>query len=259
MQVGIALSNLASVATALGRFPQALAHRERAEAIRRRQNDASALPYDLANRADLLIRLGRFDDAAGVLDELDAGIKSGIDAYVGRARRAAFLRALAAVIALRPQDAIRHLRSVPPSGAVTKRPSWLRCCSAYAQARLARRTGSGDRRRPQPSATVEPALARERQYWLAATAIEQGKAAMALAEAERGLALLGEMSNDELRWRLAALGTLAFAHSGETDRAREMRGPRKARSRVCVRLAGRLRHLRERPDLADSRPRLGPA
>ena len=64
VQVGIALSNLASVATALGQFPQALAHRERAEAIRRRQNDVSALPYDLANRADLLIRLGRLDEAS---------------------------------------------------------------------------------------------------------------------------------------------------------------------------------------------------
>ena len=115
VQVGIALSNLASVATALGQFPQALAHRERAEAIRRRQNDASALPYDLANRADLLIRLGGSMTRSRVLDELDAGIKAGIDAYVGRARRATFLRAMAGVESLRWEGAVRHL-SGPRAG-----------------------------------------------------------------------------------------------------------------------------------------------
>ena len=37
--------------------------------MRRHQNDASALPCDLANRATS-IRLGRADDASGMLDEL---------------------------------------------------------------------------------------------------------------------------------------------------------------------------------------------
>ena len=127
VQAGIALSNLGNLATALGQFPQALAYRERAEAIRRRQHDASALPYDLANRAALLIYLGRPDDASQALDELDAGIKARIDAYVGRAHRAAFLRALAAMTMLRPADALRQLRAMPPStGTDTPPRSWRR-------------------------------------------------------------------------------------------------------------------------------------
>ncbi len=162
VQVGIALSNLASVATALGQFPQALEYRERAEAIRRRQNDASALPYDLANRAELLIRLGRLDDASRVLEELDAGIKAGIDAYVGRARRASFLRALADATALRPGDAVRRLRELTPTGSDSVSilaPALLE----YEQARLGRRAASGRPAAGPADIPVDPALARERQ------------------------------------------------------------------------------------------------
>ena len=260
VQVGIALSNLASVAAALGQFPQALVHRERAEAIRRRQNDVSALPYDLANRADLLIRLGRSDDASSVLDELDAGIRSGIDAYVGRSRRAGYLRGLAAVMALRPQDAVRHLKSVPPSGGGDEASIMAPVLVSYAQARLTRRTGPGRPAAAATGASVDPALARERQYWLAATAIEQGKAAVALAEAERGLALLGEMPNDELRWRLAAIATLALRAMGESDRAREMHGrAESAFARLRSDWPDGFGTYERRPDLAELKTRLGQA
>jgi tetratricopeptide (TPR) repeat protein len=260
VQVGIALSNLASVATALGQFPQALAHRERAEAIRRSQNDVSALPYDLANRADLLIRLGRPDEASRALDELDAGIKAGIDAYAGRARRAVYLRGLAAVTALRPQDAIRHLRGVQPSGDGDEASILAPVLLGYAQARLARRTGPGTPTAATTGAMADPAPARERQYWLAATALEQGKAAQALAEAERGLELLGEMSNDELRWRLAAVGTLALRAAGKADRARELRAlADKALVRLRSDWPNGLDTYEKRPDLAELITRLGPA
>ena len=260
VQVGIALSNLAMVATALGQFPQALAYRERAGAIRRGQNDVSGLPYDLANRADLLIRLGRSDDASGVLDELDAGIRSGIDAYVGRSRRAMYLRGLAAVIALRPQDAIRHLKGVPPSGDGDEASIMSPVLVGYAQARLTRGTGAGHPAAAAADSRVAPALARERQYWRAATAIEQGKAAVALAEAERGLALLGEMSNDELRWRLAAIGALALRAMGESDRAREMRGrAESALARLRSDWPDGIGTYERRPDLAELKTRLGRA
>ena len=225
VQVGIALSNLASVATALGQFPQALAHRERAEAIRRRQNDVSALPYDLANRADLLIRLGRLDDASGALDELDAGIKTGIDAYVGRARRAVYLRGLAAVTALRLQDAVRHLRSVQPS------ERWRRGVhpgsgAARVRAGQARapQPGPGDPRQPQRARRpIRRPRASGSTGWPPPRS-NRARRRQALAEAERGLELLGEMSNDELRWRLAAVGTLALRAAGKADtRARAAR------------------------------------
>ncbi len=88
----IAANNLASVTTILGHYPEALRLRERAEAIHRRQGDQASLPYDLANRADLLIRLGRGGEAAAALDEIDKGIAAGLPAYQSRARRIAFLR-----------------------------------------------------------------------------------------------------------------------------------------------------------------------
>jgi tetratricopeptide (TPR) repeat protein len=260
VQVGIALSNLASVAAALGQFPQALAHRERAEAVRRSQNDASALPYDLANRAELLILLGRFDDASRVLEELDAGIRSGIDAYVGRSRRALYLRGLAAVTSLRPQDAIQHLRSVQPSGRSDDISVLGPVLVQYAQTRLGRRTPPAGEGADAAGGTVEPEPARERQYWLAAAALEERRAAAALAEAERGLALLGEMPNDELRWRLAAVGSVALRTMGRADRAREMRArAEEALARLRSDWPAGLETYEKRPDLADLKARLGPA
>jgi tetratricopeptide (TPR) repeat protein len=261
VQVGIALSNLASVATALGQLPQALAYRERAEAIRRRQKDESALPYDLTNRADLLIRLGRLDDASRVLDELDAGVRAGIDAYVGRARRAAFLRALADATTLRPGDAIRRLKGLKPFADGDSVSILAPALLEYAQARLGRRAGAGRPAAiPADTPPVDPALARERQYWRAAAALKLGRASEALAEAARGQELLGGMSNDELRWRLAALGTLALRALGEPEKAR---GAFAAAGQALQRLRSSwpdgIDTYEKRPDLAELKARLGPA
>ena len=83
---------------------------------------------------------------------------------------------------------------------------------------------------------------------------------MALAEAERGLALLGEMSNDELRWRLAAIATLALRAMGESDRAREMRGrAESALARLRSDWPDGFGTYERRPDLAELKTRLGPA
>jgi tetratricopeptide (TPR) repeat protein len=258
VQVGIALSNLASVATALGQLPQALAHRERAEAIRRSQNDASALPYDLANRADLLIRLGRFNDAARVLDELDAGVKAGIDAYVGRARRATFLRAMASVKSRRWEDALRHLADVAPAPQADSVSVMAPVLLDYARARA--RIPAGASRPPAAAAEADaaPSLVRERQYWQAAAALARGRAAAALAEAERGLSLLGEISNDELRWRLASLGAVAARSLGQADKARAMQASaREALARLRSDWPGGVDIYLKRPDLAELRSWLG--
>ena len=260
VQVGIALSNLASVAAALGQLPQALAHRERAEAIRRRQKDDSALPYDLANRAELLILLGRRDDASRVLDELDAGIKTGVDAYVGRARLAAFLRAVSAVTALRPQDAVRMLRAVQTFDGGDPVSVMAPVLLQYSQARLGRRFEAGRPAGTPARSAVDPGLARERQYWLAAAALELGRSSDALAEAERGLALLGDMSNDELRWRLAAMGTLALRARGEHEKARGMFFvTEQALQRLRSDWPNGVEAYEKRPDLAELKARLGPA
>jgi len=256
----MALSNLASIATALGQLPQALAYRERAEPIRRRQNDESVLPYDLANRAELLIRLGRSEDASRVLDELDAGIRAGIDAYVGRARQAAFFRALAAVVALRPQEAVRHLQAVQPSDDSDTESVLAPMLLHYSQARLGHRSEPGRGAASAGGAIVPSGLAGERQYWRAATMLQLRDATAAAAEAERGLQLVGETPNDELRWRLAAIGALALRDLGESDRARDMSGRAwQALGRLRSGWPTGIEAYEKRSDLAELKARLGPS
>jgi hypothetical protein len=259
VQIAIALSSLAIVSTALGELPQALAYRERVEAMHRRQNEVSGLPYDLANRAELLIRLGRFEEGSRALDELDAGIKAGAEAYVGRARRAAYLRGLAAVTGLRAQDAAQRLGALQPFKGDDTVSLLAPVMLDYALARQKRPSGTGPRAPTSNAASIAPVSARERQFWLAATALERGQASVALARAERGLQLLGDLPNDELRWRLAALAALALQAQGERDRARDMSGR-------ATQALGRLRSswptgieaYEKRPDLAKLRARLGP-
>ena len=74
----------------------------------------------------------------------------------------------------------------------------------------------------------------------------------ALAEAERGLELLGEMSNDELRWRLAAVGAVAPRSRGQADKARAMRASaRKALVRLRSDWPDGVDNYQKRPDLAE--------
>ncbi len=258
-QAAIGLSNLGNLATSLGQLPQALAYRERAEAIRRRQHDVSALPYDLANRAELLIRLGRDADASRLLDELETGIKAGIDAYVGRARRAAFLRGLAALTLLRPADALRHFRAMPPAAGADSVSAFDPLLVAYAEARLGRRSGDAPSGVAKAEPPVSATLAREWRYWRAAAFLAQGRAAAALADAENGLQLTRDRPNDEVQWRLAAIAAAALQSLGEPGRAREM-------STVAAQTLERLRSswpegndtYERRPDLAELNARLTP-
>ena len=108
----LAAADLARVDTTLGNLHDALPLRERAETVYRQIGDQTSLPYSLANHADLLIRLGRLDAANRLLSELEAGIAKKLEAYVGRTRRVAFLRGLAATVALRCDDAQRALTGV---------------------------------------------------------------------------------------------------------------------------------------------------
>ena len=62
-------------------------------------------------------------------------------------------------------------------------------------------------------------MVRERRYWTAFAALEQGKFDQALLEADAGLAALGTMPHDELRWRLAAVGKAAAQAGKNAARA----------------------------------------
>ena len=81
-QVSEALGTLAIQAALRGALPESLQLRQRAEAIHRRQGDVALLPFDLTNRAELLIQLGRPTDAAGALEEVEEGTRKKLDAYL---------------------------------------------------------------------------------------------------------------------------------------------------------------------------------
>jgi len=112
--VATTLETLAGQLTDLGRLPEALADRSRIEQMHRTQKDLARLPYDLTNRAELLIRLGHEPEARRALDEVDQGIKGGVESYKGRRLRVAFLRALLASVDRRFPDVIAAA-SIPPT------------------------------------------------------------------------------------------------------------------------------------------------
>lgn len=252
-QVLLAGSNLASVLTALGAYPEALQLRERIEPIRVRHGDNENLPYDLANRADLLIRLGKTAAADTVLADLERGIASAQPAYARLTRRVAFLQAMAAAAALRCADVRRQLGRLAQQRAVVDTagivaPGLAAFCDAreHLGAFL-----------PLPDG-ADPIARRERHYWLAAAALERRDFKSALDEVRSGLALLRGQSNDELRWRLSAIGAIAARESGDAQGADDMsRGGLAALESVKTSWGPAFTSYLERPDLLSLRKRWG--
>ena len=204
-QVAIAANNLASVTAVLGHYPEALRLRERAEAIHRRQGDQASLPYDLANRADLLIRLGRGGQAAAVLDEVDRGIEAGASSYKSRTRWATFLRMLSASTEFRCEEVDRRFGQLATTAGAGDAAGVIGPVVAdFCRARLRRRPLAISR----PEGT-SAGFAREWAYWRAAAALERRQPAAALEEVNRALNVAGPLPPDEVRWRLAALGSVA--------------------------------------------------
>jgi tetratricopeptide (TPR) repeat protein len=248
-QAATAAASLASVSTVLGALPEALGLRERADAIHRRQGDKALLPYDLTNRADLLIRLGRGEEASTLLSELEAGIAAGLESYTGRRRRAVFLRAFHATTLLRCGSALPLLDAVVANtsandSAAVLAPALQRFCSAVTRIRPG----------PVPALPPDPdkPATRERQYWLAAAALRAGDAAAATAEAERGLTLLGDTENHELRWRLGAVGSMAARQRGDAANAARYAGiTRDAMGHLRTTWKTDFDTYQRRPDLAD--------
>ena len=204
-QVALAANNLASVTAALGLYPDALHLRERAEAIHRRQGDQASLPYDLANRAELLIRLGRGGQAAAALDEVDRGIADGVPSYKTRTRWTTFLRMLSASTEFRCDEVDRQFGQLAATASVADAAGVIGPVVAdFCRAR----------QRRQPLAVSRPektsaGLAREWAYWRAAAALERQQPAAALDEVNWALSVPGPAPPDEVRWRLAALGSFA--------------------------------------------------
>ena len=134
------------------------------------------------NRAELLIRLGR-GEAEHLLNEVEAGVAKGIDAYVGRARRVKVLRTLRAAVETRYADAIRLGSDVGPGSGTTPDATSLLASALVDHARA--RMGHALRREPiaVPS-SVSLSTAREIRYWRVATRLASGDTARALDELE---------------------------------------------------------------------------
>jgi tetratricopeptide (TPR) repeat protein len=254
-QEALGARNLASVTAALGQYPEALRLREQSETILRKQGDNATLPYELANRADLLIRLGRFEDADAALGELEKGIAAKLEPYVGRARRAAYLRALIATETLRCDAALAFVRQAASYGPSTETAAKMApALGAFCDARRAPRTA-----KPAPvPPDGDPALMREFHYWRAAAALERNDSHSALTEAVAGLKLLGDIGNDELRWRLSGVAALAARRAGNAREGRRLAEvARAAFDRVKTSWNGDFASYERRPDLAALRDRLG--
>ena len=248
-QVAEALATLASQSTLLGVLPEALALRERAEAIHRRQRDGRSLPYDLTNRAELLILLGRNGQAAAALAEVEEGIQKKLDVYVGRQRRVTFLRALEAMSQCQYPAGSRH-RGTPSIG-------WIgfgsRAGARRGRVRVRPATS------PAPEARGDPRCGRQScsaagtaVTWYVATALALGNAAEALTAAHAAVEQAATIKNDELQWRLAALGSIAARSLGNTRDHQLLRAKaHDALTRLRSAWGDHTREYENRPDLTE--------
>jgi len=249
--IALGALGVAAADSDLGQYPEAVRLRERAEAIYRRQGDETSLAYSLANRADLLIRLGRRNDAERTLAEIDAGIARGVEAFKGRSRRLALLRTLDAATTLRCSDAIRSASGLPEKSGSSDQAALLTpVVAAWCEARLQRRRPNGDLL---TAPDADPVVAAERCFWLADAYLLAGDREIAAAQSARGLSALGDLPNDEIRWRLAAVSAAATSSTESSSRARTAAGD--ALSRVEASWKQDFNTYVGRADLVDLRKR----
>jgi hypothetical protein len=218
-QYAIALDNLAGQLTALGALPEALAYRERREAIHRRQKDNGSLVFDLQTRAELLIRLGRAPEAEVVLRELEAGAAAGIEVFRQRARRVKLLRALQATIDEQFEQAARLAFDVVRVGAAAadSTTQFSVLLLDHALSRGARSPGRWTR--PPDLQRLSNAQVREMRYWRLAVLAARGEDAATVASAQAALKEFATSLSFEDRWRIAAAGSAAAARLGDPQQA----------------------------------------
>jgi tetratricopeptide (TPR) repeat protein/tRNA A-37 threonylcarbamoyl transferase component Bud32 len=249
--LALAFESLATQATVYGKLPAALEYRRQVEDIHRRQSDQSSLAFDLINRAELLIRLGRGGDAEGLLNELEAGAARGIEAYVRRGRRVLLLRALNATINGQLGAAERYARAVTSGGsAIDSAARLATALLAYAD------KGHGAKVVEPPSTEVIGSLTarREVRFWQLAARLEADEASAALAGSRDALSQLPPNQSDELEWRLAAIGAAAAEHARDKAEAGRLRTQAiAALTRLRAEWKDQAAAYERRPDLVEIR------
>lgn len=256
-QIAESLENLAGSANAQGALSDALDYRARGLDIHRRQNDLSALGYDLVNRADLLIRAGEHAEAGRLLDEIDQGAASKSDAYLPRARRARVLRALSAAIQHQPDQVRRYARDFPADDKrIPDSNSRLAALLLHYADAIGNARGGGSPSTAALAGDVVSPTGRELRYWDLAGRLARGAAADVLAGAEE--TLRDTAVSYEFDWRVAALGAAAARQLKDAERARAL-GERANRGldRIRKEWKTHVASYEARPDLAELRRRAG--
>lgn len=205
--IGLSLENLAGQAERLGKLPEAQALRERLEKIHRDNNDHAMLAFDLVNRAELLIRLGRGEDAEQLLIEVDQAIAAGRAGYSGRIRRVALMRALRASIDGRFGEVEGFARQAadPGAGPAGDTALFARVLAEHAKAQRGTSRAPVEAIAGRPTEASSPALGRELAYWTARTLLRRRSPVLALTVTESARTAVPAQGNLELRWRMAAL------------------------------------------------------
>ncbi|MDQ3070908.1 MAG: protein kinase [Acidobacteriota bacterium] len=255
-QAGQALENLAGQANAVGALPAALDYRTRGLEIHRRQNDIATLSFDLVNRADLLIRLGRHSDAAVLLDEIDAGIAAKLDAFAPRARRVKVLRALSAAIQRQRGASTRHARQVAPaSGAEPDLPA--RLAALLLQYLDAPGRAGIDPKVPLAGSLSAPG-SRELRYWDLLGRLGRHDIRNVLVGVDETLSTPLATVSYEFEWRIAAIGAAAARQLRDTAREHAFNErARRGLARLRKEWKADVGSYEARADLADLRRKAG--
>jgi tetratricopeptide (TPR) repeat protein len=251
--IGDLLENLAGQLTKLGRLPEALKYRERLEGIHREQAAHGLLKFDLPNRAELLIRLGRDRDARVVLDEVKTLMASGNPAYADRARRVALFTALLASTGGRYAEVEAAAQEAigPPSDRPDGTALFALVLREHARAELGRSREAVATISSRLSLTTSPVTRRELVFWVARTLIARREGAQATALISAELETPALKDNVELRWRLNALAERAVRAGATPAQAAAYRASADEDARrLTADWAGDATAYFARPDLA---------
>ena len=208
LQIATALDGLAGPLTKLGQLPQALELRERREAINRSQGNHASLAFDLTLRAELLVRLGRGPEAEEALREVERKAKEGVGAYMVRRTRVAMLRALRAATEDRHADTLAFAQLAQEPGKSDGTTRFAKALQEYAMASTSRPPKTSEA--PVPSAAS--ANAREISYWLARASLTRADYQRAYDTAKAAWSAPGARGDNELAWRMKAVGAAAASH-----------------------------------------------
>jgi tetratricopeptide (TPR) repeat protein/tRNA A-37 threonylcarbamoyl transferase component Bud32 len=214
--VAVALQNLANEANARGALPADLGFLVRQEKIHRDQQQNQSLAFDLVNHAEVLLLLGRFDEAEAPLKEIDAGISAHIGAFVGRARTMTLLRAVEAAAQeqfTRVDDYADQILSNTSKPDSASRLAAVLLANAHA--RLRRPDSTPIEGPPVSDTHASPDL----RYWSGIALLARGDGRAAGDQADALLASLKDNPNVETEWRAAALGAAAARARKDTAAA----------------------------------------